>query len=104
MLKAPGNPNCENDFDNIEIEYLTLSCPSYKLQMTLLRADSKRNNENFFFFFGNKSAGENYIPNCKFYKNGECENKREKGKRVVCTEDSFTSVAVSGMLITCWSP
>lgn len=32
MLKAPENPNCKNDFENIEIEYLTLFCP--QLQIT----------------------------------------------------------------------
>lgn len=32
MLKAPENPNCKNNFENIEIEYLTLFCP--QLQIT----------------------------------------------------------------------
>lgn len=80
MLKAPGNPNCENDFDNIEIEYLTLSCPSYKLQMTLLRADSKRNNENFFFFFLATNQLERIIFQTANFIKMESENKREGEK------------------------
>lgn len=48
MLKAPENPNCKNDFENVEIEYLTLFCP--QLQMKLLCSASERNNKNLIFW------------------------------------------------------
>lgn len=77
MLKAPENPNCKNDFENVEIEYLTLFCP--QLQMKLLCSASERNNKNLIFLATNQ-LGKIIFQTASFIKIGSVRTKEKKKK------------------------
>jgi len=63
MLKAPKNPNCRNDFENIEIEF----CPQLQITHEAFYALTEKEIMKIYFWL--QTIWEKLYPNCKCYKN-----------------------------------
>lgn len=90
MLKASENPNCENGFENIEIDCLTLFCPNDKSDKAFCALTQRKTMKTFL---ATKPLGK-----ITFQTESFLQAEGERGRRDLVCGGLWWSVVVCGGL------